>query len=337
MLAGRDFASSVRFTAKITSYRNGRVDIISCERPVFRPAGYESAFGSADERRRSERCGKRQQNSDGTVDEARSIRRAKARVRQIALANDFDYFVTLTQDKEKVDRYDIKESIRKLTKWCENQVQRHGLRYVVIPERHKDGAIHYHGFMSWDGDAGSGMIESGTYTMDGWNKPRKARSEKQALSWMENGARVVYNLARWKFGFSTALEVYGDYGAAVGYVCKYIGKQMGNSKIGGRWYYSGGRLRKATVSYFNLRPDELAGLPGTFVVDSNVTGRMRLWRGNAEDFVKLIGPRLDEAAFAEFCERFYPEDEGDAESLGGVEDCIPAWEILDNISSTPFD
>ena len=51
----------------------------------------------------------------------------------------------------------------------------------------------------------------------------------------------MYNLPQWPYGFSTAQRLYGDYHRAVGYCCKYIGKQEGERALG-RWYYSGGAL-----------------------------------------------------------------------------------------------
>lgn len=52
-------------------------------------------------------------------------------------------------------------------------------------------------------------------------------------------------MTEWRFGFSTAIELYGNYKSAVGYVCKYISKET--EKIGGRWYYSGGALKRPDV------------------------------------------------------------------------------------------
>ena len=54
----------------------------------------------------------------------------------------------------------------------------------------------------------------------------------------------------------TALAVYGEYPAAVAYVCKYIGKQ--GEKPAGRWYYSGGDLVAPAVEYVEISPAELA-------------------------------------------------------------------------------
>lgn len=162
--------------------------------------------------------------SEGT-DMERSMRRAKAKLRRLALANDFEYFVTLTLDPAKIDRYDSKAVISALGRWADNMVRRHGLRYILVPERHKDGALHFHGFM-----AGRGL-----------------KAEDSGVEW---DGRPVYNLPQWTLGFTTAQRLYGDYHAAVGYCCKYIGKQ--GDRPAGRWYYSGGALKEPAKEYIEV-------------------------------------------------------------------------------------
>ena len=182
----------------------------------------------------------------------RSMRRARAKVRRLALANEFQYFVTLTLDEMMVDRYDMSAVVKKLNAWCSNAVQRHGLKYLLVPELHKDGAVHFHGFFN----AALPAVDSGTIKVPGSKKPRKPRSKAQRAEWLAAGGQVVYNLPGWTLGFTTAMELYGEYPAAVAYVCKYIGK--GGTKPGGRWYYSGGDLREPAVEYLELSPAELA-------------------------------------------------------------------------------
>ena len=91
------------------------------------------------------------------------MRRARAKVRRLALSNDFRWFVTLTLDPQKVDRYDPAAVVRKLNQWCSNQVKRKGLCYILVPERHKDGALHFHGFFNDALEA----VDSGHKSKDG--------------------------------------------------------------------------------------------------------------------------------------------------------------------------
>jgi hypothetical protein len=168
------------------------------------------------------------------------------------------YFVTLTHDAAKVDRYDDRAIIRRMSQWCDNQVRRRGLAYVLVPERHKDGAIHFHGLFS----AGLEAIDSGTIRLPGAGKPRKPRGQRQRQNWLEAGGQIVYNLPGWRYGFSTALELYGDKAKAIGYVCKYIGKQVEGGKIGGRWYYHGGAFEEPRREYYDITARDAEMMPG---------------------------------------------------------------------------
>ncbi|MBR4427818.1 MAG: hypothetical protein IKS78_00540, partial [Clostridia bacterium] len=172
----------------------------------------------------------------------RARRRARNRVFDLAYSNDFSYFVTLTLDKEKVDRYDIREITHKLNIWLDNNTRRKGLAYVLVPELHKDGAIHFHGLFNGALSATS----SGTWAHGG-DKPRRPRSKAEKEAWINDpDYHEVFNLPAWPYGFSTAIPLYGDRGATAGYIVKYITKTV--EKIGGRWYFSGGALQGPAVS-----------------------------------------------------------------------------------------
>lgn len=88
-------------------------------------------------------------NDDSLRFEA-SLVRSKSRVMQLGFNNKWDYFVTLTLDERKVDRYDYKSVIKVLLKFFDDYKQRKSnfFRYPVIPEQHKDGAWHFHGFLA---------------------------------------------------------------------------------------------------------------------------------------------------------------------------------------------
>lgn len=78
-----------------------------------------------------------------------SLVRARSRVRELALCNDWDFFVTLTLNKEKQDRFNLQKWVKDLGNWIGNYNKRFGakLRYILIPELHEDGAWHAHGLM----------------------------------------------------------------------------------------------------------------------------------------------------------------------------------------------
>lgn len=239
------------------AYPDGSQVILAAERPIFRRPGWE-------ERRRkpSDDLFDGAEPVDRTANVARAQRRARSRVFDLAMSNDFTYFVTFTLDRQKVDRYDAGEITRRLNSWLDNRVRRSGLAYVLVPERHKDGAIHFHGLIN---DA-LPVTPSGTFAHGG-DKPRRPRSAAELAEWREKPEEFheVFNLPAWSLGFSTAIPLYGSRAAACGYVCKYISKAP--EKIGGRWYYSGGALRGPVVTFSDVDFDAAAAGGQTFTLD----------------------------------------------------------------------
>lgn len=258
-------AGEVSHYCKVYTYPCGVVDILCSTKPIFKESGWEDAAWAKPKKLPPEAAteAEAEEAPEAAEDEApltepeaeeagpkdedikRSMRRAKSRVRRLALANVFRWFVTLTLSPEKVDRYDDSQVVKKLTNWAHNQVRRKGLRYILVPERHKDGALHFHGFFS-----------------DSLEAVASGHQDKQG--------HEIFNLPGWTLGFTAAIEVYGDYAGAVAYVCKYIGKQ--GDKPAGRWYYSGGDLREPSVVYGEISPRELREQYGERVFCFDVPG-----------------------------------------------------------------
>lgn len=230
----RKILAEITHNMRVKTYPDGTQIFCCASSPIYRESGWElSEQTDGGSRSSAQRDGK-------IEDLQRAKRRAAMQVFDIAYASEFRYFVTLTLDADKVDRYDVKEVTRKLNNWLDNKVRRNGLRYVLVPERHQDGAIHFHGFFN---DA-LPVVDSGTLSNGG--KPKRFTSEKVRARKLAEGWHVVYNLPSWSLGFTTAIELYGDKRAAVGYVCKYITKAT--EKVGGRWYYSGGDISRPVTT-----------------------------------------------------------------------------------------
>jgi hypothetical protein len=182
--------------------------------------------------RRDEHVGGNQSAADEAV--KRAAARARKQLFELCACNDFDLFFTLTLDKERIDRYDYKEAVKKLSQWFDNRVRRRGLRYVAVPEYHKDGAIHFHGLCNSEACR---LVDSG-------------RKDK---------GHAVYNLSDWNLGFTTAIKLYGERNAAAHYVAKYVTKSTACGTIGGRYYFHGGDLQKARCVYYHEDFGEFAG------------------------------------------------------------------------------
>lgn len=258
----RATGASIYYNAQVKRFPDGSAVVMCFDRAIIRERGWE-AVGPAGRAEAAPEGGEAEAKPKRpeAANLERSRRRARNAVFDIANATDFEYFVTLTVDPDKLDRYDAEEVFRHLHGWLDNCVRRKGLAYVLVPEYHKDGAVHFHALFN----AALPVEDSGTVIPPGGGKPKRPRSKAQRAAWLAAGGRVVYNLPAWPWGFTTAIQLYGDREAAVGYVCKYITKA--DCKIGGRWYYSGGELRRPFVDAVNLDFEAAAGCGVVFSVE----------------------------------------------------------------------
>lgn len=74
-----------------------------------------------------------------------NLARAKRAVKELALCNPWEYWVTFTISPDKYDRYDLETIYKDFSEFVHNRTN--PPRYVVVPELHKDGAIHLHALM----------------------------------------------------------------------------------------------------------------------------------------------------------------------------------------------
>lgn len=189
----------------------------------------------------------------------RSKRRAKKQMFDYILCNNFTNFCTLTLDKKQIDRTDYPAIMRKLNQYLDNRVRRHGLKYIGVPELHKNGGFHFH-FLTNDVLP---LSYSGTVIRPNGGKPvREVTAKRQGFTLSD--CKKVYNIDDWTLGFTTSIYTYGDPKAVANYVGKYIAKSP--NKIGGRWYYSGGKLAKPFYLYARVNFGEQVGDYG-FVCD----------------------------------------------------------------------
>lgn len=84
-----------------------------------------------------------------------SMSRTRRILLEYALCNDWTYFCTFTLDKSKYDRFDLLKFKDDLSRWLvdyRKKLRAKGsdidIRYCLVPEMHKDGAWHMHGFFS---------------------------------------------------------------------------------------------------------------------------------------------------------------------------------------------
>lgn len=186
--------------------------------PIFRQPGYEP-------RQRGYDVPPKGEASDPERSKESSRNRARSCVRDIAFCNRFDYFFTWTLDSKLIDRYDPEIVGKKVRTFLMNASNRKGFLYVVVPELHKDGAIHLHG-----------LCKLGKVRIERAVNPHTGKE----LSTEHN--QPIYNMVDWKLGHSTCIPIDENYERTCNYLVKYIDK--GTDKIFGKWYYSSRSLVK---------------------------------------------------------------------------------------------
>lgn len=159
----------------------------------------------------------------------RSYSRTKQAIYEYSRSCHWEWFVTFTASLEKIDRYDYDLCSKKIRKWLNNQRKLYApnLKYLVVPEQHKDGAWHFHGLFS---DVGNmAFIDSG----------------------VKKKGRNIYNLPAWSIGFTEATKV-GDSLRAGHYIAKYVNKSLCDFVKGRQRYYVSQNLSKPMTYVFCL-------------------------------------------------------------------------------------
>lgn len=145
-----------------------------------------------------------------------SVTRSKNKIHDLARSETWEYFVTLTYDSSKTDRYDYNECLKKCRVWLNNQRRSYAqdLAYIFVPEKHKDGAYHFHGLVANVGNMK--FIDSGKVAI---GKNAVTRTDKN------KSYPTIYNLGGWHFGWSTATKVKDSF-KATNYITKYVTKDI---------------------------------------------------------------------------------------------------------------
>lgn len=166
-----------------------------------------------------------------------NLSRAKSRVYEYALCNDFEYFVTLTINKEKYDRYDLKKYYKDLGLFIKNYGRLHHTKvsYLLIPEQHLNGAWHMHGLVS--GIPESELLK---FSLED-NIPSRIKE-------LIRDGRTIYNWQQYasKFGWVT-LEKVKSKERVSRYITKYINKALETTikELGAHAYYCSQGLKKS--------------------------------------------------------------------------------------------
>lgn len=160
-----------------------------------------------------------------------SVSRSIRAVRELAACNPWQFFITITLSPTVwPNRYTpdgLQDTIKALAKrW--NRKRKNGsaycpgFKFLLIPEMHKDGAIHLHGFVTC-----MPANECVPYTMADVNGVKKL--PKKICDKVRAGETIYHSPTFEKlFGYNT-FEPIADLDKASSYVVKYVSKEIGST------------------------------------------------------------------------------------------------------------
>ena len=147
---------------------------------------------------------------------SQSISRTKSRVFELAACNEFQHFCTFTQDEKLRDRFDLSDFRKDFAQLVRNinRGRETKIKYLLIPEQHKNGAWHMHGLLSG--------LQS-----DDLRPFELTENIPERLKKMIRGGTAVYDWTRYRraFGYFTCTEIESREACAK-YVTKYISKDL---------------------------------------------------------------------------------------------------------------
>ena len=243
------FKEEIRRNAKVKILPNDRYKITCFKHRGFQEKGYELRKSDFIEHQDVTKA-PTEKNEAESRERTDSLKRTKDKIFEISLANHWKYMVTFTLDKEKIDRYDPKEVKKCVCNWLYNQSKRRNLSYLVVPELHQDGAIHFHGLTN----EALETTFSETFLIKGVKmKPIKETTlRKKGYKPTDEQVKKVYNVNNFPYGFTTAVELDENCEGVARYMTKYITKDL--HKFFGNYYFCGGDVKRELPSFLvNLK------------------------------------------------------------------------------------
>lgn len=170
-----------------------------------------------------------------------NLSRVRNRIFEIAINNDFTHFITITLDKNKIDRYDgafVSKKIRKVFNNYKSKID-NNFAYLLVPEYHKDKALHFHGLF---------RLSTDNKDLRSLGKDKKTGHQVYRSKWLFNSFgsnRLV------SFPLSDSVFISK-------YITKYITKDLTERPLD-RSFYSSLNLKKNDVyTARNLSRDDLS-------------------------------------------------------------------------------
>lgn len=159
--------------------------------------------------------------------EERNIIRSKLECQRIAKSNmqDWETFITLTFEENIIDI----ENANKRFRYFIDKIRRikKDFKYLCIPEFQKRGAVHYH------------LLSNIKY-------------DDVALMYTQEDNTKYKHIKYWNDGFTSVEPLKGDAKKVVGYISKYMTKDIDNRLFGHRRYFYSNNIVKPTSKFLDI-------------------------------------------------------------------------------------
>ncbi len=156
-----------------------------------------------------------------------NVARAKNTVKELVLCNSWDWWCTFTINPDKYDRKSLDVFMSDFAEFIHNYNRRRDendkVKYILVPEQHKDGAWHLHGFIKGIAEKDIYVNQYGYYT---WKQYEH------------------------KFGFISMGKI-KEIDRASSYILKYMTKDTSKNvgTLHKHMFYSSKGLKRADVLY----------------------------------------------------------------------------------------
>lgn len=162
--------------------------------------------------------------------EYKNIIRSKFELQRLVKTNikDFITFITLTFRDNITD---VSIANKKFKIWITRMRKlKKDFKYICVPEFQKRGAVHYH-------------LLTNLSIKDDIN-----------IIYLQKGKNNMYDVRHWNYGFASVFDLKGF--NVVGYISKYMTKDIDNRLYGHRRYLYSNNLKKPIVEYLDLRNND---------------------------------------------------------------------------------
>lgn len=141
---------------------------------------------------------------------------------------EFITFITLTF-KDNVT--DIELANKKFKVWITRMKElKKNFKYICIPEFQKRGAVHYHVLTNLS-----------------------IKNDINIIT-LQKDKKNMYDVRHWNYGFTSVFDLEGY--NVIGYISKYMTKDIDNRLYGHRRFLSSTNLKKPIAEYLNLRNND---------------------------------------------------------------------------------